>query len=738
MGEGSLNENHALSLNPNNREAGVYDYRIYVYDEYGSSAASAYEGTMTLPANTFIPANLTVSPAGGNTYEISWDVATGVDRYFVDCRDNYDNLMLYGYFTPDELTVVGGKYVLKTGTALVSGMGYCHVEGYAANETYRRGSSILYFDITLVNLGAVTVRVLIPSDNNMDISNGVWIGWRHAGMDMDHYEYAQATEKSDRWFEASFTVPAISYQFFVLNESTSGANTQATTLATSYEAQSCYEMLFSMNGSFWKLPDADCNAPDHDYRIKNVKTESAGGEVTFTVEAKDYAKYYYVYARKKGTDDEFENVGYCESDGKSAVIEATFFINEDTEYDYKIYVTNTDRYNCVTEVYEGVVTVTKNPSAPADLKATVAPDGQTVIFSWTQDSQSKAAYYYILVVDEAIGSVRAEIPYIEGTTASTKLYISSDYYWYIYALDKDYNVLGLVQSSEYFKITAGKDLRPTNLKAVVNDQTVTLSWETEPEITQCKYYLYCTTEGRDFHALATSTNGKYSVTFTPPVGIYGNYEWSVAAATEDSYYTISQWVDGTDFTIEAPATPVTETYSIELYSVGGGSVNDIDGDYPKGTQLDIIAKPYDDYTFKEWSDGSKEAIRTITLTQDTVLTAYFVSAYINYTLTVTADEGGTVNDVSGTYPAATLIELVATPNSGYKFKEWSDGSTDAERTIWLYSDTDLVAIFEKDGGVTQLDEIRSQESGIRKVLINGQIYILRDDKIYTVQGQLVK
>ena len=696
---GSLDANHVLSGLTNGLEAGEYDYRIYIYDENGNSAASPYNGTMTIPENTFIPKNLTVTPVGGNAYEISWDVATDVDRYYVSCRDANGNTMLDDYYSPSDLTVVGGKYVLKTAPARVSGEAYCRVDAYAPNESEHRGRSSMYFDVTITDLGDVTVRVQIPSDNNMDISNGVWIAWRYVG-NVDYEAIVPATAKSDRWFEASFTVNATKYEFFVLNESALSSNTQSSSGMISYEANPCYEQWYNSGGSYWSLIDAECNAPDHDYRIKKVTTTSAaGGEVTFTIEAKDYATIYEVYARKNGTSDVFDYIGYLEYNGKSTDIKATFFSNEDTDYDYRIYVF--DRYgNYLAERYEGVVAVKKNPSVPTNLTATVASDGQTVTLKWTKDSQSQATYYYVVLFDASNDWERGEIPYVEGTTASIKLYVASDYYWVLYVYDSEHTYLGTVTSSDLFTITA-KDLSPKNLSATVADQTVTLTWETEPEVTQCSYEIDCNTEGRYFYNLyATSTNGKYSVTFTPPVGVYGDFSWSVVASTENSSYYISNWVTGSDFTIAAPATPITETHTIELNTTGGGSVNYISGSYPKGTTLELFAKPYDSYQFEKWSDGSKDATRTIVLTQDTILTAYFTSAYITHTVQVTAGEGGTVNNVSGTYPENTYLDLVATANSGYKFLKWSDGVTDAERTLRVYQDTVLVATFEKDGGVT--------------------------------------
>lgn len=55
----------------------------------------------------------------------------------------------------------------------------------------------------------------------------------------------------------------------------------------------------------------------------------------------------------------------------------------------------------------------------------------------------------------------------------------------------------------------------------------------------------------------------------------------------------------------------------------------------------------------------------------------------------------------GKYQTGDKTTIVATPNYGYKFVKWSDGSTDSEREVTVNGSHNYVAIFEKDGyGVT--------------------------------------
>ena len=66
----------------------------------------------------------------------------------------------------------------------------------------------------------------------------------------------------------------------------------------------------------------------------------------------------------------------------------------------------------------------------------------------------------------------------------------------------------------------------------------------------------------------------------------------------------------------------------------------------------------------------------------------------NYTLSVTAGEGGSVSTTGGTFSIGTEISITATPNEGYVFTSWSNGSTENPIKITLSSNIELSANFE--------------------------------------------
>src|SRR6056300_779107 len=68
---------------------------------------------------------------------------------------------------------------------------------------------------------------------------------------------------------------------------------------------------------------------------------------------------------------------------------------------------------------------------------------------------------------------------------------------------------------------------------------------------------------------------------------------------------------------------------------------------------------------------------------------------VKYTITISAGEGGTVSTTGGEYEAGQTVSVTATPQGEYLFKDWSDGNTNATRTITVSSNSTLTANFEK-------------------------------------------
>ena len=164
---------------------------------------------------------------------------------------------------------------------------------------------------------------------------------------------------------------------------------------------------------------------------------------------------------------------------------------------------------------------------------------------------------------------------------------------------------------------------------------------------------------------------------------YQNSDWGVCNIQEQMLYSFDVVTsDSTMGNVQTTGTPSCESPQIEILAVANNG-----------------------YRFARWSDGSTNAERTITITSDTTLTAYFLAYDSNevvyYTLTVASDD-----ELMGTVTGSSEVEegdsatIRAIANEGYHFLRWNDNDTNAERTVVVTSDTTFTAYFEVNDTTT--------------------------------------
>ena len=68
---------------------------------------------------------------------------------------------------------------------------------------------------------------------------------------------------------------------------------------------------------------------------------------------------------------------------------------------------------------------------------------------------------------------------------------------------------------------------------------------------------------------------------------------------------------------------------------------------------------------------------------------------VKYTITYLQEREEAVSTTGGEYEAGQTVSVTATPQGEYVFTSWSDGNTDATRTITISSNSTLTANFEK-------------------------------------------
>jgi uncharacterized repeat protein (TIGR02543 family) len=148
-------------------------------------------------------------------------------------------------------------------------------------------------------------------------------------------------------------------------------------------------------------------------------------------------------------------------------------------------------------------------------------------------------------------------------------------------------------------------------------------------------------------------------------------------------------------------TPTVTQFTLAVTATNGGGVSSTGGTYDNGTSVSITATPNEGYEFVGWNgtDMSSSTI-TITLTANTTIEALFsqvstTTTVTQFTLAVTATNGGTVSTEGGDFEEGTEVTITATANAGYRFTGWEGSdSTSESLTVTLNSDQTYQALFE--------------------------------------------
>jgi len=203
----------------------------------------------------------------------------------------------------------------------------------------------------------------------------------------------------------------------------------------------------------------------------------------------------------------------------------------------------------------------------------------------------------------------------------------------------------------------------------------------------------------------SSSGGKYDCGATVSV-----------TATANTGFRFRNWTSGTTVISTSPQLSIVVASdtslvahfvsdSIPFFNVtatvtptGSGTVSN-QGSYERNDTATLRATPTSaDYSFYYWNNdrNNTNPVLTIVVTKDTAVVAHFRStttSVFEVTLNVNPAGKGTVEG-EGDYELNATATLKATSSDEcYVFERWSDGNTDAERTIVVTKDTNLTANF---------------------------------------------
>ena len=245
---------------------------------------------------------------------------------------------------------------------------------------------------------------------------------------------------------------------------------------------------------------------------------------------------------------------------------------------------------------------------------------------------------------------------------------------------------------------------PYNLKATTQDgATYYLSWDADVQAPQ-----YLVSVGNGFSEYVTTQ--PVEVTFTQE----GFYAWVVYPCDENGNRL--GFVNGEDIYVPAYAVPDYSVANLQVQTTGATTTatwnsawDNFEIDLYETTNWECLAANTTSNTYFQWENlaaGEYEvdvypvdangnyvwgASQWLTFTVEET-----PAPTPQYYISISAGANGSVNSstINGYYDAGTVLNLVATPNDGYRFVQWSDGNLQADRNLVLMQDTFLTASFE--------------------------------------------
>ncbi|MDR0926400.1 MAG: hypothetical protein LBO69_01365 [Ignavibacteria bacterium] len=213
-------------------------------------------------------------------------------------------------------------------------------------------------------------------------------------------------------------------------------------------------------------------------------------------------------------------------------------------------------------------------------------------------------------------------------------------------------------------------------------------------------------------------SGRFACGSQPTITVNSNECWYFTCWTNEAGDTVSENIYETltltsDSTLTANFAKYEYTLTLIAEPPEGGIVNGADvwyNQYNCGDTVDIVASPFTDYSFINWTweDGSEystNATEQIVISRDISLFGNFVKNAgdddtLNLTLTTNPSNAGNTTG-SGHYKENDTVTITAIASVCYHFVNWTDSagniiSTDAITKIIIKTDSNLIANFAKD------------------------------------------
>lgn len=210
-----------------------------------------------------------------------------------------------------------------------------------------------------------------------------------------------------------------------------------------------------------------------------------------------------------------------------------------------------------------------------------------------------------------------------------------------------------------------------------------------------EYSLTVATEGNgsvDPQSSSYPENTEVTVTATPESGWEFSH-WSGDASGSENPITITM---DTNKIVTAVFTQIPY-YQLRVNIDGNGSVDPDSGSFIRGTEIELTATPDTGWSFSHWTGDIESQANPVILTMsaDRSVTAHFVQ--IVHMLTTETNGHGTVTPQGGEFAENSTVNILATPDNGWRFTGWSGDVSGNQNpvSVVMRSDRHVVANFEQ-------------------------------------------
>lgn len=280
---------------------------------------------------------------------------------------------------------------------------------------------------------------------------------------------------------------------------------------------------------------------------------------------------------------------------------------------------------------------------------------------------------------------------------------------HVLSLESNYTVMGSVSGDGEYAEDSSVEISATANQGYVfvrwqdgntsNPRTITMPHD---DVTYTASFGYVVTgESSDNELGTVSGSGNYVpgdnaiLTATAASG-YLFDKWDNNSTANPLVITVSDNITRTaTFVAARSITLVSADDTMGIVTLDPNDTTASSGTVKDGAIINVYAVAKPNHRFVEWADGETANPRTVTVTEDTELTAIF-EAVTYYDITVNANEAGRgVVYGAGTYADKSTVLVSAQANPGYRFIAWSDGNTSASRSVYIDEDKSFTAIFEE-------------------------------------------